>query len=272
MTKYWGLYLRKQVVFVPTTGKLDEEPIYREMEPIEVAPLSNPDEVRRALLSAIARGNPSAPRYTPGNFPPPAVLKYAGVKSWSTFERGTSAWAIEQTDGAYQIVGHRRHAKKGYWEQDPQQKLKFPPGTSVEAVIDRMIAILQDAARNNTPPVIVDRPSRPAQLPPLPFSDPDWVRLPSGPERIDELADFVEWMANAKPKDEQVIRAEIKRYFHDLGDRAGAAALDSAFTALLKPDLTREARQSILNQLDVYTRTDPAENRQRKNGAAKWTE
>jgi hypothetical protein len=143
---HWGLYLRKHVVFVPTTGRLEEEPIYREMEPVDAVPLSNTDGVRRALHSAITRGNPAAPRYTPGNFPPPVVLKYAGVKSWSAFEQGTMPWAIEQIDGAYQIVGYRRHSKKGYWEPDPQQKIKFSSGSTADEVIDRMIAIMQEAS------------------------------------------------------------------------------------------------------------------------------
>jgi len=38
--------------------------------------------------------------------------------------------------------------------------------------------------------------------------------LPPG-ERIDELGDFVEWLANAKPEDEKAIRAAIKRYYYD---------------------------------------------------------
>jgi hypothetical protein len=87
----------------------------------------------------------------------------------------------------------------------------------------------------------------------------DWVRLPPGPQRIDELADFVEWMANAKPQDEQTIRAEIKRYFYDVGDQGSAAQLNSALTVLIKPGLTREDRQRILDRLDVFTRADPAE-------------
>ena len=53
-----------------------------------------------------------------------------------------------------------------------------------------------------------------------PSTGDDWVRLPPGPQRIDELADFVEWIANAKPEDEPAIRAEIKRYFCDVGDQA----------------------------------------------------
>lgn len=142
---HWSLYLRKHVVLVPTTGKLDDEPVYREMEPVSVVPLSNTDGVRQALHSAIARGNPSAPRYTPGNFPPAVVLKYAGVRSWLAFARSTLFWGIQQTDGAFQIVGYRLHPK-GYWQSDPQQKIKFPPGSTADEVIDRMISILQDAA------------------------------------------------------------------------------------------------------------------------------
>ena len=86
-----------------------------------------------------------------------------------------------------------------------------------------------------------------------------WVRLRPGPKRIDELADFIEWIANAKPEDEQAIRAEIKRYFYDVGDQGSAAALNSRLTALLKPGITQEDRQKILDLMDVYTRADPAE-------------
>jgi len=87
----------------------------------------------------------------------------------------------------------------------------------------------------------------------------DWVRLRPGPKRIDELADFIEWIANAKPEDEQAIRAEIKRYFYDVGDQGSAAALNSHLTVLLKPGISKEDRQKILDLMDVYTRADPAE-------------
>jgi hypothetical protein len=99
-----------------------------------------------------------------------------------------------------------------------------------------------------------------------------WVRLRPGPTRIDELADFIEWMANAKPKDEQSIRAEIKRYFYDVGDQGSAAALNSALTVLLKSGITKEDRQRLLDhQLDVFTRADPgayAQTRDWATGAA----
>lgn len=99
----------------------------------------------------------------------------------------------------------------------------------------------------------------------------DWVRLRPGPTRIDELADFIEWIANASPEDEQAIRAEIKRYFADAGDEGSAAALNARLTALLKPGITREQRQRLLDSMDVFTRADPAEyarNRDWVTGAA----
>jgi hypothetical protein len=92
--------------------------------------------------------------------------------------------------------------------------------------------------------------------------------LRPGPKRIDELADFIEWIANAKPEDEQAIRAEIKRYFYDVGDQASAAALNSALTVLLRPGITQEDRQRILDrQLDVFTRADPGEYAQTRDWA-----
>ena len=66
-------------------------------------------------------------------------------------------------------------------------------------------------------------------------------------------------MAKAQPGDEQAIRAEIKRYFYDAGDQGSAHALNSALTVLLRPGLSKDDRQNLLNSLDVYTRADPAE-------------
>jgi hypothetical protein len=100
-----------------------------------------------------------------------------------------------------------------------------------------------------------------------PSAGDNWVRLPPGPKRVDELADFVEWMANAKPEDEQAIRGEIKRYFADVGDQGSANALNSALTVLLRPGITQEDRQKILDGLDVFTRADPAEYAQSRDWA-----
>jgi hypothetical protein len=73
------------------------------------------------------------------------------------------------------------------------------------------------------------------------------------------LGDFVEWLANAKPEDEKAIRAEIKRYYYDVGDTFGGDALNAALSDVLEPGTTQEARQEILNGIAPYANADPAE-------------
>jgi hypothetical protein len=135
-------YLRQGIVYVPTTAKRGTS-VYTTIEPVAVVPVSDTNGLRRALLDTINRKNITVPLLK-GKRPPPILLKYAGVKTWSTFARNTLTWDIID-DGIYQIVGHKIHPK-GYWVEDANQRIKFPAGSTVDEVIDRMIAILQDAA------------------------------------------------------------------------------------------------------------------------------
>jgi hypothetical protein len=137
-------YIRRGIVYVPTVAQR-EGGAYTEIEPVAVVPITNIDGLHRALAEATARKNIIVP-VPKGKWPAPVLLKYAGVKTWSAFAHDASPWSIEEQDGQYQIVGYRTHPK-GYWEQDPEQKIKFPAGTAIDTVIDRMIAILQEAAR-----------------------------------------------------------------------------------------------------------------------------
>jgi hypothetical protein len=139
------VYLRKGMVIVPTTGRVENRGPYRDIEPVAVVPASDAEAIRSALRAAIARGNPPTLRYPRGAYPQPVVVKHAGVKSWGAFAREASPpWNIKETDGNYQIIGHRKHPTG--WIEDPEQTIKFPHGSSSDQVIERMIAILQDAA------------------------------------------------------------------------------------------------------------------------------
>lgn len=88
--------------------------------------------------------------------------------------------------------------------------------------------------------------------------DADWVTLPPG-KYIDELHDFLEWLANAKPEDEAPIRAEIKRYYYDVGDTIGGDALNRVLSDILEAGADTKTRQQLLNSIEAYARTDPAE-------------
>jgi hypothetical protein len=138
------IYLRKGVLYVPTMGKMGEG-FYRGVEPVAVAPLSNKAEVQKALQTTIARGNPIVPMLRRAEIPPPVLLKYAGVKRWSEFERGMTFWTIKEKGGSFRIAGQSKHADGG-WRDDREQITSLPPGTEVGELVDRFIAILQDAA------------------------------------------------------------------------------------------------------------------------------
>ena len=138
-------YLRDGIVYVPTVAMREGGPVYTDIEPVAVVPATNTEALRRALLEAIGRKNIVVP-VPKGKWPAPILLKYAGVRSWSAFARTASLWSIEEEGGVFQIVGYRKHPK-GYWEQDPGQKTHFPAGSTVDEVVDRLIVILQDAAR-----------------------------------------------------------------------------------------------------------------------------
>jgi hypothetical protein len=85
----------------------------------------------------------------------------------------------------------------------------------------------------------------------------EWVKLPPG-KYIDELADFTEWIANAKPEDERIIRAEIKRYYYDVGDLNGGNALTAALSRAVQPGVTTEDRQLVAKWVALHAHNDPA--------------
>jgi len=139
------LSLRKGIVYVPTMGEMDKG-FYRGVEPVAVIPASNTDALRQALGATIARGNPHVPMLKRREWPDPVVLKYAGVKNWSAFERGMRLWSITERAGEFRIAEQKKQSDR-MWRDDPDQIVSFPSGTLIDEVIDRMVAILQNAAR-----------------------------------------------------------------------------------------------------------------------------
>jgi hypothetical protein len=138
-------YLKNGIVYVPTVAKLTTG-AYVDVDPVAVESVANTVGLHRAFSEAIARENAIINPPSKGKWPPPVVLKYAGTKSWPAFARDMSMWSIEESSETYQIVGYRDHPD-GYLARDRSQTISFSPRTKVDTVIDRMIEILQDAAR-----------------------------------------------------------------------------------------------------------------------------
>jgi hypothetical protein len=142
-------YLRKGGVYIPTLGMMDKG-LYRHIEPVALAPVSNTDALRRIFLDAFARGNPQVPLLKQPDTSPSVILKHAGVATWRTFARHASTWSVDERDGLYKILGYRKDPPAG-WTRDKTQDEIFPAGTPADQVIDRMIAILQQAASVREP-------------------------------------------------------------------------------------------------------------------------
>jgi hypothetical protein len=139
------LYLRNGIVYLPTMGIMDKG-FYRGVEPVAVVSMTDIKALREALIATMNRGNPSVPMLRRRDWSPPILLKYAGVRSWSTFERGMRLWDIKEKDGIFQIAVNTKRPN-GMWLEDPERTIAFPSGTQVDDVVDRMIAILQEATR-----------------------------------------------------------------------------------------------------------------------------
>jgi hypothetical protein len=150
-TEFYGVdmlyncYLKKGTVYIPTVVNQGTA-VYMDTEPVTIAPVADTEALRRALRNTIPEENAFVAPSVEDARKPFVLLKYTGDKSWSAFKRSASTWSIYHKNGTYQIGGYRTH-QKGYWERDAEQIIKFPPGTLVDDVIDRLIGILQDAAR-----------------------------------------------------------------------------------------------------------------------------
>jgi hypothetical protein len=140
----YEIYLRNGTVYLPTMGRMDKG-FYRGVEPVAVVSVANSEALRQALTATISRGNPDVPMLRRREWPLPVLLKYAGVRTWSAFERGMRHWSLKEKDGIFRIVANEKQSD-GMWLGDPEQTFTFP-GVTVGGVIKRMITILQEAAR-----------------------------------------------------------------------------------------------------------------------------
>ena len=137
-------YLRNGVVYIPTLGKV-EAGFYQNIEPTAVVPVSRGLELKQALLDTMARGNPLVPIAPRGDVFTSPVLKYAGVKSWTAFAKGTISTSVDQKDGHYQIIGKKKRPDRG-WEEDPAQTITLPADATLDDVCEQLISTLQAKA------------------------------------------------------------------------------------------------------------------------------
>lgn len=117
-------------------------------EPAAVVPVRDSDGLRRALHHAMTKGNPLIPTPNRDAFLPSVLPKYTGDNSWSAFMRGASEWEVRDEDGSFVLTPRVTDPDGSQsWVPDPARKINFPPTARQDDVIERMAAIIQDAAK-----------------------------------------------------------------------------------------------------------------------------
>src|SRR5689334_2747825 len=99
----WHLYARESVVYVPNVAQT-EAGYFLDVEPVRVMPATEPQAIAAALEQALGQGNPRIPTPVRASFPKPVVLKYAGVKSWKTFEQRSACFTLRRLEHEYELA------------------------------------------------------------------------------------------------------------------------------------------------------------------------
>ena len=144
-----SLRLHKGVVQIPTSYFVERDGFFVTNAPLESVPVEQTEQLRQAILVTIERGNPPITRDQARDLlhsKDDPLLKAAAARSWYVFDRQTKGlWSIDK-NGVYEIRVNQPMETHG-WHEDKTKRVEFPPGTPVEEVIDRLIAMIQECAR-----------------------------------------------------------------------------------------------------------------------------
>jgi hypothetical protein len=155
---FFHLYLRNGIVYLPTVARTDAG-FYMDVEPVRVVKFDDRKGLQSAIVEAMSRGNSVIPAPTRAAFPKAVVLKHANVKSWAAFEKNALVWSIDESNGNYRINPGRRRADRG-WEDDPERIESFAPGTTLDAVAQRLLSLIEIAAAGGAGSLQWDRAIR----------------------------------------------------------------------------------------------------------------
>jgi hypothetical protein len=135
----WLIFLFKEQVFIPTMART-KAGFYMGIEPVEVIDARDPTGLEQAIIRVVKRGNPSVPTPPGGaKFPKSVLLKYAKMKSISSFDKLAKSWNLSKRDGAYLIVPYRPRKDAGQ-EEDTERGEAIPINVSLETVVRRLIS------------------------------------------------------------------------------------------------------------------------------------
>lgn len=142
----WLLFVRKGKVFVPTMART-EAGYYLGIEPVAVIDCDDRGAIHSVLVDTIQRGNPVIPTPSRSNFPRDPLLKYANVKSISTFEQTAQCWKVGRYANEYVIAPYRPSSSGGS-QEDNSSRESLPLDQPIQSIVQRL---MDKALGANTP-------------------------------------------------------------------------------------------------------------------------
>ena len=146
MRMLWNIYLRSGSVFIPTVAKTVDG-FYMDVDPVEVISADDKTGVVTAIKGVVDKGNPLIPTPTRSAFPKPAVLKYAKVKTWDTFEKKASCWKLSHENGAFQLRSLRKDVEGG-WCDDGKSIDTFSGPTAIDDLASAVFGEIESFSQN----------------------------------------------------------------------------------------------------------------------------
>jgi hypothetical protein len=134
---FWTIVFRGGKVFVPTTAQT-EAGFYLATEPVSVTNESDSHAVEAAVVSAVERGNPVVPTPSRDDHKEYVLLKHAGVKSLSTFEKRARTWKLSKR-GANFLIAPYRPGRYGGAEEDLERQETIPESVPIADVARRLV-------------------------------------------------------------------------------------------------------------------------------------
>ncbi len=146
-----SLRLYKGVLYIPTGHRVEGHGFYVEKAPVDAVPVEQTEKLREAIRAALARGNPPMSRDEArailNDERNSSILRATHARSWFALDgQTTGLWSLIEKNGLYDIRVDEPMETHG-WREDETKRIRFPPGTQVDGVIDRLIAMIQECAR-----------------------------------------------------------------------------------------------------------------------------
>jgi hypothetical protein len=134
---FWTIVFRRGKVYVPTTART-EAGFYLAIEPVLVADESDTSAVEEAVISTVERGNPVVPTPSRNDYKEYVLLKHAGVKSLSTFEKSARTWKLSRR-GVNFLIAPYRPGRHGGAEEDLERQESIPDTVPLTEVVRRLV-------------------------------------------------------------------------------------------------------------------------------------